>query len=208
MKKSVYGLVFTDQDNVPTVFYVGCTNDIVRRTSEHNRFHKDAKHPEYDTYKYRFCRDLASLGIGFSLEVLAPAEEVTDDADEYSWILKFARYNESKNIKFFDDLPLTNMKAGDFLEEMLRDRTVVTGEDVRQFRIRKEQERTVEYERKRVKSNPKARAILDKIELEMAPERAIKQAKLEAKHKRGLDWRVEREKWLAEQEQKWREENK
>jgi len=146
--KSIYALVF-DTDTGPVVFYVGCTNDIERRRAEHKRNFSDVRHVEYNTHKYRWCRALLDLDIPTRLEVLVDSAEIDEDS-EYEWVLKFARHNESQAITFYDNLPLTNMRAGDFLEEMLRDKTVNTRDDIRVFRERKAAERaakTVQYTR-------------------------------------------------------------
>jgi len=146
--KSVYGLVFETADQGLVVFYVGCTNDIVRRASEHKRNANDAKNPEYSTHKYKLIRELAAVGIDFRLEVLTPAEEINDRCDEYSWVLKFADHNRKNGIEFYDSLPLTNMKAGDFLEEMLRDPAVRTPNEIRAWRKAKADSiRSVRYNR-------------------------------------------------------------
>ena len=93
MKKDVYGLYF-DLDDQKILFYVGCTNDIRRRESEHKRAFSDPKHAEFDTYKYKLCRDLASVGVDFCLKVIEPMATVNNESDEYTWILKAARANE------------------------------------------------------------------------------------------------------------------
>ena len=133
MKKDVYGLYF-DLDGQKILFYVGCTNDIKRRESEHKRLFLDIKNAEFDTYKYQLCRELKESNIDFYLRVIEPMATVTTEADEYTWILKAARRNEDLGIKFYDNMPLTNMRAGDFLSEMLRDRTITTASDIKQFK--------------------------------------------------------------------------
>jgi hypothetical protein len=148
-QKSVYGLMFTHPSTGPVVFYVGCTNNIHRRTLEHKRNPFDTKHAEYSTDKYKFCRDLESQGIEYFLEVLAPAEHITDSADEYSWILKFADHNRDNNILFYDGNPLTNMRAGDFLSEMMAERAVRTPSQIRSYMQGREQARQVTLERDR-----------------------------------------------------------
>lgn len=151
MKKDVYGLYF-ELNNQQVLFYVGCTNDIKRRESEHKRAFLDAKHAEFDTYKYQLCRELASAGIDFSLKVIEPMATVTTEADEYSWILRSARLNESLGIHFYDGMPLTNMRAGDFLSEMLRDKTITTASDIQKFKRQKQAEarakKEIDYTRK------------------------------------------------------------
>jgi|TARA_R110000851_G_scaffold281128_1_gene434540 hypothetical protein len=119
MKKSVYVLTARDPD---IKFYVGCTSDITRRASEHKNNAVNQNHKEYNTYKYRFIRELNDNNVVWDLSVLSTEIEVDETTDEYSWILKIARENEIKDHLFYDDTPLTNMKAGDFLEEMLKDK--------------------------------------------------------------------------------------
>ena len=148
-QKSVYGLMFTHPSTGPVVFYVGCTNDIHRRGLEHKRTPFDVKNAEYSTDKYRFCRDLASQGMEYFLQVLAPAEEITDSADEYAWVLKFADYNRDNNIFFYDGNPLTNMRAGDFLSEMIAERAVRTPEQIRTYIQQREAKRAVDLTRPR-----------------------------------------------------------
>lgn len=205
MKKSIYGLMYDDPVRGPVIFYVGCTTDLVRRSQEHARNPFISTHAEYNTYKYRFCRDLADLDIRYHLQVLVREEEITDDSDEYTWILKFARHNEDNAIRFYDDLPLTNMKAGDFLDEMIRDRSVVSAADIREFKQQRELERSVTYERTRDSSNPVARAMLDQIAVELAPARAVEQARKEKKQQRAKRQEQTQAEWLAEQGLLWAE---
>jgi hypothetical protein len=127
---SVYGLCFDTTDYGPVVFYVGRTGDAKARASSHRSSAKDLKD---NTYKYQFCRELDTAGIEWRLEVLVDSVEDTEDS-EYEWVLKFARHNQSQGIEFYNGMPLTNMKAGDFLDEMLRDKTVVTAEDIKLYR--------------------------------------------------------------------------
>jgi hypothetical protein len=58
----------------------------------------------------------------------------TDDDTEYEWILKIARMNERLGIEFYDGYPLTNMKAGDLLEELVGCKYVTTKEDITKYR--------------------------------------------------------------------------
>ena len=146
-QKSVYGLMFTHPSTGPVVFYVGCTNDIHRRTLEHKRNPFDTKNAEYSTDKYRFCRDLASEGMEYFLQVLAPAEHITDSADEYAWILKFADHNRNNNILFYDGNPLTNMRAGDFLTEMMAEPSIRTPQEIRSYIQHREQQRQTNLKR-------------------------------------------------------------
>lgn len=132
-QKSVYGLTFTHPSTGPVVFYVGCTNNIHRRDLEHKRNPFDVKNAEYSTDKYEFCRFLRSQGMEYFLQVLAPAEEITDSADEYAWVLKVADHNRDNGIQFPGGNPLTNMRAGDFLSEMIAQRAVRTPEQIRTY---------------------------------------------------------------------------
>jgi hypothetical protein len=136
----LYTLVF-DADPQPVVFYVGRTNDPERRLAEHRRAVKDQEHTEY---KYQWCRSLESVGLVWDLVVI---DEINDDEDsEYAWVLKFARDNQTKNITFFDDLPLTNMKRGDFLSEMIKIPSIQTASDIREYR-NAQAVRAITYER-------------------------------------------------------------
>jgi hypothetical protein len=206
MIKSVYGLYYSDPTRGPVVFYVGCTNDINRRLREHKRAFCDPNGADFDTFKYQFCRDLQSLGITFDLHVIEENVEMTDD-DEYHWILKLARHNESEGIAFYDNLPLTNMRAGDFLEEMMRDQTVKTVQDIRQFRQLKSQARRVStYQRANANSsiwNPAGRQIIAQLEAGVIEQRK-KQAEREQKRQvRQTQQRKEHEAWLAQQQALW-----
>jgi hypothetical protein len=128
---TLYTLAFL-ADNHPVVFYVGHTNDIERRRREHFKNPLNAEHPEYNTYKYRWCRDLLAADVEYTL---TPIQEIeTEDDSEYEWILKFARDNEQRGISFYDGYPLTNMKAGDFLEDLIKNTNVVTALQIRHWR--------------------------------------------------------------------------
>jgi len=169
-KHFLYTLVF-DAEPEPVVFYVGHTNDPKRRSTEHRSCAKDPANTEY---KYRWCRELAALGIGWNFVVIG---EIEDDEDsEYEWVLRFARKNKELGITFFDDLPLTNMKAGDFLTEIINDRTISSRDEIKAYRIKREQQLTVDYNR--VKPTAKAQAIIDKT-LEQAQQSQLENAKKE-----------------------------
>lgn len=129
---TLYTLFFEAEPDHPVVFYVGHTNDVDRRWSEHitNAFNKN--HSEYETYKYRWIRSLRDLGIECQMDVLH--EISTDDDTEYEWILKIARMNLRQGIEFYDGYPLTNMKAGDLLEELINCKYVTTKEDITKYR--------------------------------------------------------------------------
>jgi predicted GIY-YIG superfamily endonuclease len=138
-KTTLYTLVFEADE--PVVFYVGHTNNTDRRWREHitNAFNEN--HAEYDTYKYRWIRGMKEVGIECSMVVLHEIED--DDDTEYEWILKFARANERKDIKFYDGYPLTNMKAGDLLEEIIDLLYVNTKQDIGTYR--KAKQHTITY---------------------------------------------------------------
>lgn len=140
MKHYLYTLVF-DAEPEPVVFYVGHTNDPDRRRREHIQAVKNHENTEY---KYQWCRSLAEVGLSWDLVVI---DEIADDEDsEYAWVLKFARHNQSLGIKFIDDLPLTNMRAGDFLTEILAIPEIKTADDIREYRNAKSI-RAISYER-------------------------------------------------------------
>jgi hypothetical protein len=139
---SVYGLCFDTEEYGPVIFYVGRTGDAKVRASSHRSSAKDLTD---NTYKYQFCRELDAVGIEWRLEVLVESVEDTEDS-EYEWVLKFARHNQSQGIEFYNGMPLTNMKAGDFLDEMLRDKTVVTAEDIKMYKQKREAKHKTEID--------------------------------------------------------------
>jgi len=140
MKQHLYILVF-DADPKPVVFYVGRTNDPDRRLKEHRSSVKNLEHTEY---KYQWCRQLEEIGLSWDLVVI---DEIEDDEDsEYEWVLRFARDNQEREITFFDDLPLTNMKRGDFLSEMIKIPSIQTARDIREYR-NAQAIRAITYER-------------------------------------------------------------
>ena len=131
-RHSLYGLCFMAGDT-PIIFYVGHTNNVERRRSEHLNNPFNANHAEYMTMKYQWCRSLRDMGIDYDLTVIV--DNISDDEDsEYEWILKIARDNESKGHTFYDDMPLTNMKAGDFLSEIMADKSIRTASDIKAYR--------------------------------------------------------------------------
>jgi hypothetical protein len=133
-KHFLYTLVF-DCDPEPVVFYVGHTKDPKRREAEHRIAARDVRNTEY---KYQWCRELAAVDTAWDFVVVG---EIEDDEDsEYAWILKFARRNQDLGLSFIDGLPLTNMKAGDFLDEILADRTIRTADDIKAYRQRRIEE--------------------------------------------------------------------
>lgn len=140
---TLYTLFFEAEPGTPVVFYVGHTNDVDRRWTEHITNAFNPRHSEYDTYKYRWIRSLRDVGIECQMDVLH--DIATDDDTEYEWILKFARANERLGIEFYDGYPLTNMKAGDLLEELLDKEYVQTKQDITKYREAKKY--TVTYTR-------------------------------------------------------------
>lgn len=138
---TLYTLFFEAEPDNPIVFYVGHTNDVDRRWNEHitNAFNEN--HQEYETYKYRWIRSLRDVGIECQMDVLH--EIATDDDTEYEWILKIARMNLRQGIEFYDGYPLTNMKAGDLLTELIACKYVTTREDIAKYRQAKQH--TVTY---------------------------------------------------------------
>lgn len=153
----LYTLVFDIPESTePIVFYVGHTNDLKRREADHRRAAQDPSNTEY---KYQWCRSLAAEGIEWSF---IPIQEIESDEDsEYEWILKFARHNRALGIEFYDGLPLTNMKAGDMIDEMIRN-GVSTRDEIKLYRQIYEVSKTaITYERSGVKPTAGAQAIID-----------------------------------------------
>lgn len=139
----IYGLFFT-VDEQDIVFYVGHSNNLERRREEHLTNAVNPNHAEYLTEKYRWCRSLREQGIDYDLKPLQLWVS-TDEASEYAWILRQARENIEHGITFYDGMPLCNMKAGDFLDEMLADRSITTAKDVKEFKNKRLQ---IERERR------------------------------------------------------------
>lgn len=131
---TLYVLAF-EADDEPIVFYVGHTNDIERRRQEHLNNPLNPNHAEYNTYKYQWARSLLEMGIEYKLIPLHKIE--TDDDTEYEWILKFARRNADAGISFYDGYPLTNMKAGDFLTEIINRKDITTASDITKYRTQR-----------------------------------------------------------------------
>jgi hypothetical protein len=128
MKHYLYTLVF-DAEPKPVVFYVGRTIDPKRREAEHRYAVKDLTNQEY---KYQWCRELEAIGLTWNLIVIGEIED--DNESEYAWVLKFARDNRELGIEFIDGLALTNMKRGDFFEEMIANSAIQTKQDIIEFR--------------------------------------------------------------------------
>ena len=140
MKQYLYTLVF-DADPKPVIFYVGRSNDPKRRFKEHKLAVKNLDHTEY---KYQWARQLEEVGVSWDLVTIC---EIDDDEDsEYEWVIRFARDNQERGISFLDDLPLTNMKQGDFLSEMISIPSIQTAKDIREYR-NAQAIRAISYER-------------------------------------------------------------
>lgn len=138
-----------DLQSKSVVYYVGCTNDPQRRLNEHKRLCLDAKSPEYGTNKYRFIRELRAEDIRWWMDVVAEVDGTDDEIEdsEYAYVLQFADENEVCGIDFYGH-PLTNMRAGDLLSEMLKEKFPRTEAGVKLYKERKAQrERDIQYER-------------------------------------------------------------
>ena len=131
----IYGLQFVANDE-PIIFYVGHTNDLERRSDEHKRNSQNPEHAEYLTEKYQWCRSLREQGLEFELVPLQLFAE-TDEDSEYEWILRQARANILAGISFYAGSPLCNMKGGDFIWEMMADKTIKTAKDIKTYRQEK-----------------------------------------------------------------------
>ena len=143
---SLYALYFQAGDE-DIVFYIGHSNDISRRKGEHAANAVNENHPEYNTYKYRWIRQLTASGIDWNIRVVVENIEADKDT-EYEWILKQARYNQQRGYEFFDGYPLCNMKAGDFLEEILHKKEISTASEIGAYRKQQAAaRRAVSYER-------------------------------------------------------------
>ena len=135
MKHSLYTLSF-DAPEGTIVFYVGCTNNPTRREREHKTNPFNENHAEYQTYKYQFCRKLALKENAYKLDVII--DDIGSDEDsEYEWVLNFARHNTAQGFEFINGYPLTNMKAGDFLSEIINRPEVRTASDIKKYKADK-----------------------------------------------------------------------
>lgn len=202
MSKSIYGLTF-NLDSGPVIFYIGCTDNVKRRTGEHNNNPFNPKHAEYMTYKYQWCRHLRNSGIDYRLEVLVDGIDTDDENSEYEWVLKFARYNQDRGIHFIDNQPLTNMKAGDFFEEMMSDKNINTAKEISAYRQRKiqqqQQQREINYQRDNTfgdQSNSMFGKLFtpDKLQQMRVPAKTRKQST-------GYNHTEARQKWLEQETQ-------
>lgn len=178
----IYGLQFM-AGNEPVIFYVGHTNDLDRRSQEHQTNSQNPNHAEYNTEKYRWCRSLREQGLQFELVPLQLFVSADEDS-EYEWILKQARQNISAGISFYDGSPLCNMKGGDFIWEMMADRNIRTAKDIKVFRQKKykiEQERRSYLREFAGTSEPTAQAQKIITWFQQDGERRFKLADIEAK---------------------------
>ena len=123
------------------VFYVGRTNNPKRRLAEHRSAVKNTENREY---KYQLMR-MPEVADCWEMTVL-PAD-ITPDYDEYSVVLEMARYNRANDIEWVAGLPLTNMRAGDFWDEIVKNPAVatITRSGYRKYRERRQQE--ISYQR-------------------------------------------------------------
>lgn len=125
----VYSLGFKPtEDSERVVFYIGRTEDPARRQSDHKTAAQlTEKHQEH---KYQWIRLLEASGIewDFKLETDTPIPD--NRYSEYAFVLKYARANTDAGIHFIDGNPLTNMKAGDFLVEILEMRDVKAADQI------------------------------------------------------------------------------
>lgn len=141
---SIYGLYVDD-----ICFYVGRSNDVERRYLEHKRNAVNLSHPEWSTAKYIFIRGLEEMGIEWRLELIHFGVKEEQDS-EYAYVLEKARENQARGIVFKPyDMPLTNMKRGDMLDEMIRIPSITTWQDVKNYRIEKEKKEKEEARNRR-----------------------------------------------------------
>ena len=131
----IYALQFV-VDDAPIVFYVGHTTDLERRADEHGNNSKNPNHAEYNTEKYQWARSLDEQQIAWRLEPLQ-LYAVADEDSEYEWILRQSRQNILAGISFYNGHPLCNMKGGDFIWEMMADKTINRAKDIKEFRLNK-----------------------------------------------------------------------
>ena len=134
---SIYALVCTIDDE-EIVYYIGHTNNVERRRNEHHTNPFNPNHAEYNTDKYKWSRQLKEIGQESRL----------------------ARMNRLKGITFYENMPLANMKAGDFLHEILNRPDIGTRQEIKAFRVAKEEARRQAYDRANP-INPKTQALLD-----------------------------------------------
>ena len=131
----IYGLQFQAADDT-IVFYVGHTNDLERRSEEHQKNSQNPRHAEYNTEKYQWCRSLREQGLEFELVPLQLYAS-TDEDSEYEWILRQARLNIAAGISFYNGAPLCNMKGGDFIWEMMAKPEITLAKHIKTYRQEK-----------------------------------------------------------------------
>jgi len=199
MSKVIYTLIAETIE--PFVFYVGQTGDPIARERQHR---SAARNPNHTEYKYQLIRFLESEGVSWQLVVVADTIQLDPKNDEYSFILHFARENMDRGIAFYDKLPLTNMKAGVLLEEMLADRsTDISPHGVKAFREQKA--RKIRYEREQNRRTDKHAHRLASVLQEMEEVKEEKRQKQKDSALKKLD-RKQRELRDAEQMRPLREE--
>lgn len=167
-------------------FYIGRSHNIKQRQRQHARAANDPTHAEYNTYKYQMIRQIQEEGDKWWLEELYEPEEVTDKTDEYCAILQTARYNiENGYGEAFWGNPLTNMKAGDFLSEMLQDKNLhsYTRSTVNDWIEKRNAQREVTYEREN-HAPSRNKALIDSMNKKAEEMRQAQREKTEAKIKR------------------------
>jgi predicted GIY-YIG superfamily endonuclease len=183
MTHSLYTLSFDAPDG-PIVFYVGCTNNPDRREREHKTNPFNENHAEYMTFKYQFCRMLAAKEQAYKLDVII--DDIGSDEDsEYEWVLNFARHNTENGYEFLNGYPLTNMKAGDFLSEIINRPEVRTASDIKKYKADKIAKlKAISYKRNREIEgpvNPAWTALKAKMEVESVA--YIEQCELKSRKK-------------------------
>ncbi len=115
------------------IFYVGKTNNPDRRLKEHQYL---STKPDELTNKYVFIRQLDQVEIPWYMTIISEDINIDEDS-EFEWILLFARHNIKNKISFLDGSPLTNLKNGDMLSEMVDNPTIVTSQDIKNYRAKK-----------------------------------------------------------------------
>jgi hypothetical protein len=141
---AVYQLEF-DLNGKTIPFYVGFSGDTRRRETEHRTHPFNPNATDYNNYKYQWIRELKAAGIEWRMNILSPMVEDDEDS-EYSWVLRVARNNQHDGITFYNDLPLTNMRRGDLLEEMLAEPQLNTAQQIKEWRQVRELRKAVQYE--------------------------------------------------------------
>jgi hypothetical protein len=187
-------------------FYVGRTEHQRQRLQGHRSSVANGT-----TLVYQFIREqLVPANIAWDLFPVDTYEnDYVDQEDEHIMLL------------LVEGIILKNMKKGDanWMERRqleaqdMRRRGMTSYRKYQQQLTLEEQERIAAERHARwleEQNKPKsyARNVIDSIAQQRAPALAKKKLKLDEKKIKGYDWAVERAKWLAEQDRKWREENK